>query len=43
MRDEDVVIESGDKIMQGVFVPYRITDDDTSTNKRIGGFGSTGK
>lgn len=43
MRDEDVVLKAGEKMMQGVFVRYGITDDDNATGKRTGGFGSTGK
>lgn len=43
MRDEDVKIEAGDKIMQGIFVKYGITDDDAAEGERTGGFGSTGK
>lgn len=43
MLDEDVILESGDKMMQGIFVKYAITDDDNAEGKREGGFGSTGK
>lgn len=43
MRDEDVKIEAGDKIMQGIFVKYGIIDDDAAEGERTGGFGSTGK
>lgn len=43
MRDEDVKIEAGDKIMQGIFVKYAITEDDKAEGERTGGFGSTGK
>ena len=43
MRDEDVVINAGDKIMQGIFVKYAITEDDKAEGERTGGFGSTGK
>ena len=41
MTDKDVRIQAGDKIMQGVFVKYAITDDDNATGERLGGFGST--
>lgn len=34
-------INVGDKIAQGIFVKYLITDDDIAHNKRNGGFGST--
>lgn len=42
MLDEDVILESGDKMMQGIFVKYAVTDDDNAEGKREGGFGSTG-
>ena len=38
---EDYVIRRGDRIGQGVFVKYLITDDDNATGERTGGFGST--
>lgn len=31
----------GDRIGQGVFLPYTITDSDTAAGARTGGFGST--
>lgn len=43
MRDEDVILKAGEKMMQGVFVKYGITADDIAEGERIGGFGSTGK
>jgi len=43
MLDEDIVLKAGEKMMQGVFVNYGITDDDNAEGERIGGFGSTGK
>ena len=43
MLDEDVVLKAGDKMMQGVFVKYGITDNDNADGERIGGFGSTGR
>jgi dUTP pyrophosphatase len=43
MRDEDITLKAGEKMMQGVFVKYGITDDDNAEGKRCGGFGSTGK
>ncbi|KRM24852.1 dUTP diphosphatase [Schleiferilactobacillus harbinensis] len=36
------VINAGDRIMQGIFRSYLLTDDDTATGARNGGFGSTG-
>lgn len=40
---EDYVIHKGDRIGQGVFMKYLITDDDNATGDRCGGFGSSGK
>ena len=34
--------EAGTAICQGVFVPFGITEDDDASDKRTGGFGSTG-
>lgn len=36
------VINAGDRIMQGIFRSYLLTDDDTATGARNRGFGSTG-
>ena len=38
MLDEDVVLKSGEKMMQGIFVRYGITDDDVADGERLGGF-----
>lgn len=35
-------IHIGDRIAQGVFIKYLTTKTDNTTNKRVGGFGSTG-
>ena len=35
-------VHAGDRVAQGIFVKYLITDDDNTTNTRLGGFGSTG-
>ena len=35
--------ECGDKIAQGIFLPYGITIDDEASGERTGGFGSTGR
>ncbi len=35
--------EAGTAVCQGVFVPFGVTEDDDATEKRTGGFGSTGK
>ena len=34
---------TGDKICQGVFVHYLVTEDDSADGVRVGGIGSTGK
>ena len=39
----DTVILKGDRIGQGVFVPYGLTDNDNVERIRTGGFGSTEK
>lgn len=40
---EPIKLNKGDRYMQGIFVNYRLTDDDVTSEKRIGGVGSTGK
>lgn len=42
LSNETVVIEAGEKLGQGIFQRYYITDDDNAEGERIGGFGSTG-
>ena len=37
------VINAGDRIMQGIFRSYLLTDNDAATGVRSGGFGSTDK
>lgn len=39
----DILIKKGEKIAQGIFIKYSITDNDNATESREGGFGSTGK
>lgn len=41
--DKDFVIRKGDRFVQGIFMPFLITDDDNTTSRRIGGIGSTNK
>ena len=45
LGQQDVVINKGDRIGQGIFQTYLVTDDDDRFNKqsRSGGFGSTGQ
>ena len=40
---EDVMIKKGDRIGQGIFKSFLLTDDDQIGKKRSGGFGSSGK
>lgn len=40
---KNLLINKGDKIVQGVFVQYGITWDDNVKTSRNGGFGSTGR
>lgn len=39
---EDLHVNAGDRIVQGIFTKYYITDDDEAQDDRKGGFGSTG-
>ena len=41
ITDSDVTIPTGERIGQGTFIKYAITDDDIAEGLRIGGFGST--
>ena len=36
-------VKAGDRLVQGVFLPYGITTDDSAEGNRLGGMGSTGK
>lgn len=38
-----IEINRGERFIQGIFVPYGITDDDNVTKERTGGIGSTNK
>lgn len=40
--DKPFVVKAGDRIVQGIFLPYGITVDDITENSRTGGIGSTG-
>ena len=39
--NQDITIEEGQAILQGIFTTYIKVDDDNVEEKRIGGFGST--
>ena len=43
IKEEDVVIHKGDTVAQAIFEKYLVADNDDSTGKRTGGFGSTDK
>lgn len=40
--DRPVTVGSGEAFVQGVFLPFGLTDDDDARGERTGGFGSTG-
>lgn len=42
LGNKPVEIDRWDKICQGIFLPYGITQDDSVSTLRIGGIGSTG-
>ena len=41
IKDEDIKINKGEAIGQGIFQKYLITDNDNASGNRSGGFGST--
>ena len=44
MSNSVVQLKKGDRYMQGIMVPYYVTeDDDPVDNDRTGGIGSTGE
>lgn len=43
LSNEPVIIEKGDKLGQGIFQKYYMTDDDKTEGIRTGGWGSTSK
>lgn len=40
---EEINIKKGDRFVQGIFTPFLITDNDTASEIRLGGIGSTNK
>ena len=40
--NEDIKVNRGDRISQGLIMRYKVTDDDAVKTKRTGGVGSTG-
>lgn len=41
--DNHVRLLKGERIMQGIFMKYEVTNDDEADEERVGGFGSTGR
>lgn len=41
--DEPIVLRAGERVMQGIFIKYQTVDNDTASNQRKGGTGSTGR
>ncbi len=41
--EEPLEVKAGEKICQGIFLPYMVTDDDKADGERTGGTGSTGE
>ena len=41
--DEDIVLEEGERVAQGIFMPFLVSDNCNSEYDRIGGIGSTNK
>lgn len=38
-----VTLKRGDRVAQGIFVPYVLTTEDNATGERLGGLGSSGR
>lgn len=44
LTDEEVIIKAGERVIQGIFIKYLISDhDQPKSEERLGGVGSTGK
>lgn len=43
LTGKEVIIKAGEKVLQGIFTKYLITDDDCVDKERLGGIGSTDK
>lgn len=41
ISDRIVNVKSGERLAQGIFMKFLVTDDDVKGGKRVGGFGST--
>ncbi|HEL0633354.1 dUTP diphosphatase [Streptococcus equi subsp. zooepidemicus] len=42
ITDQTITLSAGERIVQGVFMPFLIADGDQASGERTGGFGSTG-
>jgi dUTP pyrophosphatase len=42
LSNEDVTLEAGERIAQGIFVPFLVADNGNTEKEREGGIGSTG-
>lgn len=42
LKKETVQLKKGTAFIQGVFLPFGITEEDETDRRRVGGFGSTG-
>lgn len=42
ITEQEVVLEEEDRIVQAVFAPFLLADNDEADGVRTGGFGSTG-
>lgn len=42
IADQNICLGNGDRFMQGVFLPFGLTKDDSADGVRVGGHGSTG-
>lgn len=44
LTDKDVLIDAGERVVQGIFTKYLVADDDNAEDRsRTGGLGSTGE
>lgn len=39
----NVELKAGERVSQGIFIPFLVADNGNTKNKRMGGYGSTGK
>ena len=43
LSNEPVILKKGEKMGQGIFAYFHVTDNDNADGERLGGFGSTDK